>query len=215
MDLDIYLPDNTCAVAQQLFISQLNNNPARLFRSDPDLAAAVWAVTASHKLVPNSRLQNLQAAIQNSGNAILRAISITAEQVDAVQHLPGSEYSDSTSGDDGDAGAGSFTPSGYDALFDGSPTADDWMWDPTLRSTGYYMNSDISMWAAAVSVFGVSLVMGGLVLLQRGLAVLAQRRAEHRMVRDVMRGGEEARVEEGGVRQTAELAASRVGLLWV
>jgi hypothetical protein len=155
--VSISLPFYTCAVVQQLLADQASAQPQLLLASEPALAAAV--VNATHIPAVDSRLASIQAAIQSGTNAILQAVSLSAEEA-AVLGVFG--------GDEEDA-------------FEEDP---DWLWDPSMGAYGFDSNrASYALWVAGICTFAVGLAVVGLLLLHRAVLRLARWQVEQQLIR--------------------------------
>lgn len=186
MSISISLPYYTCAVVQQTLVNQILDKPQLLLLPEPQLAAA--AVGAMHIPTPDSRLTAIQEAIQNSQNVIFRALSISAEDAEGLGIFGGSEE-------------------------DASEDSDEWMWDPHVQAYNLDLSSTYGIWIAAVSTFGVGMLLVSMMLLHRGLTVLARRRAEQQLIRHVRQNAAEAAAEAVGDAHGAQSESSSAGLL--
>jgi hypothetical protein len=171
MKLSLFLPYTTCAVALQAFADELEANPHALLRSDQQLAQAVTSIT--HVSIPDSRAAAVSAAIQNSRNELMRAVSISADE---AEHL-------------GETGG---------MVDEDTQQPSDLIWDPYLSA--YNMDLDVSLgiWITAVCVFGIGLLTLGMMTLQRGFMVWARSRAEQRLVAQATANAAEAAAEAAG-----------------
>lgn len=185
LQLDVSLPYDTCAVTVQILAEQLAHSPQFLFKPDPQLAAAVGSI--SHTPTPDSRAASISAAIQRSNNVIQSAVSISAADAADLGVFGGMV--------DDDTGA-----------------LPDWIWDPYL-SYGADLETGMSVWVAAVCTFGVGFVLLSLLVLHRGVLILARRWEEHRLVRQARADAAEAEAEAAaGASSASSSAASEADL---
>lgn len=157
LTLSIALPYYTCAVVQQTLADAITAHPQLLFRSDPQLAAAVGNATQIPTI--DSRVTSLQAAIQGSKNEIYRAVSISAEDAESL-HMYGGMDDDAS--DDPES---------------------ELLWDPSVDPYSLDLSSSIGIWIAAVCTFGVGMLMLALMLLHKGALAIARAREEERLIR--------------------------------
>lgn len=177
----MYLPYTTCAVALQAFADELEANPHALLRSDQQLAQAVTSIT--HVSITDSRSAAVSAAIQSSHNELLRAVSISADEAAHLGEFGGMVDEDTQQ------------PS-------------DWLWDPYLYAYNLDLDVSLGIWITAVCIFGIGLLTLGMMTLHRGCLVLAQSRAEQRLVAQATANAAEAAAEEAATRDPRESAAS-------
>jgi hypothetical protein len=186
MSISISLPYHTCAVVQQTLVNQILDKPQLLLLPETQLAEA--AIAATHIPTLDSRLTSIQEAIQNSKNVIFRAISISAEDAEYLRMFGGSEE-------------------------DASEELDEWMWDPYREAYNLDLSSTYGIWIAAVSTFGVGMLLVSMMLLHRGITALARRQAEQQLIRHARQHAAEAAAEAAGDACGAQSEGSSAGLL--